>query len=90
MLGAKSGLTPAHVDDIAEGHALAMSQLARAAESLGAQLQLSSEALGLPADYTFWGTADKARRELGWQTRPIEPTLRAALETAMKSRAKSI
>lgn len=126
MLGAKSGITFAHVDDVAEGHALAMERgqvgesyilagpcltyrdvfeklaaisgipatklwapgwtaalLARVFgvfENLGLNLQFSSEALSTLNDYTFWGTADKAKRELGWQPRPVEETLREALE----------
>lgn len=126
MFGEKSGLTFAHVDDIAEGHVLAMEKgqpgenyilagpsltyrqifeelekvsgipatklwapgwlaagMARVAglfESLGARMPLSAEALGSLSDYTFWGSAEKAKRELGWQPRPIEDVLRETLE----------
>jgi nucleoside-diphosphate-sugar epimerase len=125
MFGAKSGLTLAHVDDIAHGHTLAMekgkpgetyilagpavtyrqifelcekitgipatklwapgwtaggmSKLAGALESVGANMQFSAEALGTLADYTFWASAEKARRELGWQPRPLEEVLREVL-----------
>ena len=126
MFGAQSGLTFAHVDDIAEGHALAMEKgqpgqnyilagscltyrqvfeicekitgipatklwapgwmaavlaaLVGMLEPLGFKTQFSSEALGTLADYTFWGSSDKAKRELGWQPRPIEDVLREILE----------
>jgi nucleoside-diphosphate-sugar epimerase len=126
MLGAQSGITLAHVDDIAEGHALAMekgkpgesyilagpcltyrqafelcekiaglpatkvwlpgwvaatmSKLAGLIESMGMSLQFSAEALGTLADYTFWGSADKAKRELGWTLRPVEDVLKEVLE----------
>lgn len=134
MLGEKSGFTLAHVDDIAEGHALAlergvpgqnyilagpcltyrqvfemlekisgipatklwapswmaagMSKLAGMVETLGVRMLLSAEALELSADYTFWGNADKAKRELGWQPRPVEDVLREILED-VKQRDRS-
>lgn len=133
MFGAQSGLTMAHVDDIAEGHRLAMEKgqpgqsyilagpcltyrqtfelcekvtgipatklwapgwlaaglaaLVGALEPLGLKTQFSSEALGTLADYTFWGSADKAKRELGWQPRPVEETLREILEEVKKRRS---
>jgi nucleoside-diphosphate-sugar epimerase len=126
MFGARSGLTLAHVDDIAEGHALALekgrpgqnyilagpcltyrqvfevcekitgipatkvwapgwlaaglSKLAGLFEAMGVRMQFSAEALGSLADYTFWASADKAQRELGWTPRPVEATLRDVLE----------
>ena len=127
MFGAKSGLTYAHVDDIAEGHVLALEkgQIGEAyilagpsltfreamqmwekitgvaaprmwlpgwaAEGMaklvgllerafGLRMTLSSEALNSLADYTFYGSAGKARRELGWQPRPVEETFKEALE----------
>lgn len=125
MFGEKSGLTWAHADDIAEGHALVMEKgqpgqnyilagpcltyrqtfemlekvsglpatklwapgwmaaalavLVGALEPLGLKTPFSSEALGTLADYTFWGSADKAKRELGWQPRPVEDVLRETL-----------
>lgn len=127
MFGARSGVTWAHVDDIAEGHVLAMEK-GRPGESyiiagppltyqqamqmwekitgvpapkvwvpgwvagglsrlvslperaLGLRTMFSSEALRTQADYTFFGSAEKARRELGWQPRPIEETFRVTLE----------
>jgi len=132
MFGAKSGLTLAHVDDIADGHTLAMekgkpgeayilagpsvtyrqifemcekitgipatkmwvpgwmaagmSKLAGVLESVGLHLQFSAEALGALADYTFWGSAEKARRELGWQPRPVEDVLREVLNDVQARR----
>ncbi len=126
MAGAKSGLTFAHVDDIAESHILAAEKgkigesyiiagepltyrdlfqilekisgipaaqiwapgwmvsatasLIGVLESMGLRPAFSSEGLGALADYTFWGSADKAKRELGWTPRPIEETLREVLE----------
>ncbi len=125
MLGARSGATFAHVDDVAEGHVLAMEKgragesyilagpsltyrqvfeicqsiagipatriwapawaarlgaaAAGGAERLGLTLPVSSEALATLADYTFWGSADKAMRELGWQRRPVEEAFREVL-----------
>lgn len=127
FFGAKSGLTWAHVDDIAEGFILAMEK-GRPGESyilagppltykevmkvleqiagipaprvwlpgwmasgmskivgfmeraFGLRIEFSSEALAAVADYTFFGSADKAKRELGWQPRPVEETLRETLE----------
>ena len=131
MFGAKSGLTYAHVDDIAEGHVLALEK-GRIGESyilagpsltfreamqmwekitglpaprmwlpgwvavgmakfaglferaFGLRTTLSSEALSSLADYTFFGSAEKAKRELGWQPRPVEETFRETLESWAK------
>ena len=126
MLGAKSGLTFAHVDDIAEGHVLAaekgrigesyilcgstltyrqvfeacetitgipaakiwapgwmaagMSRAVRAFELLGLRMPLSAEGLGSMVDYTFWATAEKARRDLGWSPRPVEQVFKEVLD----------
>ena len=106
MFGAKSGLTLAHVDDIAEGYALAMErgrpgesyiiagphmtyrQLFDICESSPGSLRRSSgpqvgwrrSRLASLADYTFWATADKATRELGWAERPVEETIREVLD----------
>jgi nucleoside-diphosphate-sugar epimerase len=60
--------------------AAAMAALVGVLEPLGLKTQFSSEALGTLADYTFWGSADKARRELGWQPRPVEDVLRDILD----------
>jgi dihydroflavonol-4-reductase len=125
MLGAKSGLTLAHVDDIAEGHILAfekgktgqayilagqamtykqifdlcehitgmrgarvwapgwaaagMAALLGVMERLGMHLAFSTEALAVMNDYTYWATAAKAERELGWKRRPTEETLKETL-----------
>lgn len=133
MLGAKSGLTFAHVDDIAGGHVLAaekgrtgesyilcgpaqtyrqvfemcetitgipaariwapgwmaagMSRAARFLELLGLQMPISAEGLGSMVDYTFWATANKAQREIGWSPRPVEEVFREVLDFLMKKRA---
>ena len=42
--------------------------------------ELSEEGLSVFADYTFWASAEKAKRELGWQSRPVEETLRGTLD----------
>ncbi len=130
MLGAKSGLTLAHVDEIAAGHRLAAEKglpgesyilcgpaltyrqifeicsritgqsftniwvpgwgaslaagLTRLIERFGVEPALSSESLAMLADYTFWATADRARRELGWTTRPIEEVLEEVLADFME------
>jgi nucleoside-diphosphate-sugar epimerase len=132
FFGAKSGLTWAHVDDIAEGHVLALEKgkpgesyilagppltykeamlilekiagvpapriympgwmaagMARVVgffeRTVGLRTELSSEALSMMADYTFFGSAEKANRELGWQSRPVEETFRETLEELRKS-----
>jgi nucleoside-diphosphate-sugar epimerase len=135
MMGAKAGVTVAHVDDIADGHILAMEK-GRSAESyilagppmtykammemwqsicglsapkvwlpgwtaaLSAQLvgglekvfhlklALSSEVLMTQADYTYYGSADKARRELGWQPLPLKAVFKEVLEAKLTQRKK--
>ncbi|HTP00109.1 MAG TPA: NAD-dependent epimerase/dehydratase family protein [Anaerolineales bacterium] len=125
MLGARSGLTFAHVDDIAEGCILAfergkpgesyilagealtyrkvfeicekitgihatnawlpgwgaagLSGMAGLMERMGMQMAFSSEALAAMNDYTYWASADKAARELGWTRRATEETLKDIL-----------
>ncbi len=133
MLGAKSGITWAHVDDVAEGIALALergrvgeayviagppltyrdamqlwekitgipapriwlpgwfaSAMARvmgAVESIVHRgFVLSSEGLRALADYTFYASADKAKRELGWKPRSIDDTFKDVLEYEMRRR----
>lgn len=135
MLGPQAGVTVAHVDDIADGHLLAMEKghsgesyiLAGPAltykqimemwqaicgipaprlwlpgwtASLSSQLVgglekvfrlktvLSSEVLATQADYTYYATADKARRELGWQPRPLEQTFKEVLNDKLAQRKK--
>ena len=134
MFGAKSGLTLAHVGDIAEGHVLAaekgrtgesyilcgpaltyrqlfqmcenitgipaariwvpgwmaaaMSGVVGAIESLGMRMPLSAEGLASLADYTFWATADKAGRELGFSVRPVEEVLSEVLEFEIRKRRR--
>jgi nucleoside-diphosphate-sugar epimerase len=129
MIGPNAGTTMAHVDDIAEGHILAMER-GRSGESyvlaappvayrqvfemceriggipatkvwapgwiaalgakamapvekLGVRSSFSSEVLISLADYTFWASADKAKRELGWSPRPLEEALREVLAYEM-------
>jgi hypothetical protein len=55
-----------------------------AMESVGLHLPFAAESLGTLNDYTFWATADKAIRELGWKLRPLEDTLREVLNDEMK------
>ncbi len=130
MFGEASGLTWAYVDDIADGHILAMekggvgesyiiagrpltyrqamemwerivgipaprlwvaggmSALVGLLERLGLSLPLSHEALGSLNDYTFYGSAEKAKRALGWQPRPIEQAFREVLEYEMAKRQR--
>ncbi len=136
MFGAQSGVTWAHVDDIADGHILAMEKgrsgeayilagpamtyresmrvfekvsgigapkvwlpgwAAGATSSLfgllertfNAKLMFSSEALSTLNDYTFYGSADKAKRELGWQPRPVEPIFKEVLDAEIQRRKKA-
>jgi dihydroflavonol-4-reductase len=136
MFGAKSGVTWAHVDDIADGHSLAMEQgrigeayiLAGPAmtyresmqlfekvsgigapkvwlpgwaagataglfgaleRTLNARLMFSSEALSTLNDYTFYGSADKAKRELGWRLRPVEETFKEVLDYEIERRKQA-
>lgn len=133
MFGAKSGVTWAHVDDIADGHSLAMEQgrigeayilagpaltyresmqvfekisgigapkvwlpgwaagatagLVGALErAFNTKLMFSSEALSTLNDYTFYGSADKAKRELGWQPRPVEQVFQEVLAHEIQRR----
>lgn len=53
-------------------------------ESVGIHLPINAESLHSMQDYTFWAKSDKARREIGWQTRPLDETLRDALQSEMK------
>lgn len=48
-------------------------------ENLGLRGPYSSEALLAMKDYTYWASAEKAQRELGWKRRPTEDTLRDTL-----------
>lgn len=60
--------------------AAGLSRLVGALEAVGLRLPFSAEALRSLADYTFWASAEKATRELGWTHRPVEETLCEALE----------
>jgi nucleoside-diphosphate-sugar epimerase len=131
MFGAKSGVTWAHVDDIADGLILAMEKgrIGEAYILAGPALQyrdvftmwsritgvrgpllwmpegaagvmsgvvgvlerafklktsLSSEALATFNNYTFYGSADMAKRVLGWQPRPAEEVFEEVLDDKMK------
>ncbi len=135
MFGATSGLTWAHVDDIAAGHIAALDKgksgeayilagpcltykqsmemwqaitgipipkiwmpgwataltgsVVGLIERAGGSVPLvSSESLGSLTDYTFWASADKAKRELGWQPRPVEELLREVLDYELRKRGK--
>ncbi|MGB8644613.1 MAG: NAD-dependent epimerase/dehydratase family protein [Anaerolineae bacterium] len=135
MFGARSGVTFAHVDDIADGHILALekgkpgesyilagppitykqvmelcekatgiagpkiwlpdrmaglnARLLAPIERMGIHIpMLSAESLQTLDHYTFWATADKARRELGWQTRPLEETFKEVLADRLKKRKR--
>jgi nucleoside-diphosphate-sugar epimerase len=52
------------------------------------KIALSSEALMTQADYTYYGTADKAQRELGWQPRPLEAAFKEVLDDKLARRKK--
>jgi nucleoside-diphosphate-sugar epimerase len=41
---------------------------------------LSEEGVAALSGYTYWGSAEKAKRELGWRVRPVEETFRETLE----------
>jgi dihydroflavonol-4-reductase len=135
MMGPQAGVTVAHVDDIADGHILAMdkgrvgesyilagpaityrqmmnmwqhicgipapkiwlpgwmaalsSEFVRGLETLfKLKIAISSEVLLTQADYTFYGSADKAARELGWQPRPLEQTFEEVLDYKLAQRKK--
>ncbi len=53
-------------------------------ESVGIHLPINAESLHSMQDYTFWAKSDKARREIGWHTRPLDETLREALDFEMR------
>jgi dihydroflavonol-4-reductase len=56
-----------------------MQTLVGALEGAGFHQEFSAEGLGTIRDYTFWATAAKATRELGWQARSRDETSRAVL-----------
>jgi dihydroflavonol-4-reductase len=131
-MGEKSGVTFAHVDDIADGHILLAERgkigeayilagptvtwkqifeefekitgipgpkvwlpgwtipptqaLMGVFEGLGMHMAFAAESLGSLNNYTYWGKADKAKRELGWTSRPLQETFRDMLEYEMKKR----
>jgi nucleoside-diphosphate-sugar epimerase len=60
--------------------ASASARLMSAVEPLGLKMPFSAEALATLADYTFWASAEKARRELGWAERPVEAAFKEVLD----------
>ena len=134
MFGGNSGLTWAHVDDIAMGHILAfergrpgeayvlagpcmtyrqtfdlwskltgipvppiwvpgwvvgaMHPIATAMERAGFPMLIAAEAMPTLNDCTYFASADKAKRELGWQPRPVEETFRQVLTYEIEKRKK--
>lgn len=52
-------------------------------------LPFTAEGLASQVDYTFWASADKAKRELGWQPRPAHETFREMLEYELNQRGLS-
>ena len=60
--------------------AAGLARLVSVLERAGLNLRLSSEALASLADYTYYGSAEKAKRELDWQPRPVEATFKEALD----------
>jgi nucleoside-diphosphate-sugar epimerase len=64
-----------------EGAAGAMSSVVGLMErAFKLKTSLSSEALATFNNYTFYGSADKAKRELGWQPRPVEQVFKEVLD----------
>lgn len=135
MMGPRAGVTVAHVDDIGDGHVLAMEKghtgesyilagpavtfkqimemwqsicglpapklwlpgwtahissrlVAGLENAFKLRMTVSSEVLETQADYTFYATAEKAQRELGWQSRPLEQTFKEVLDVKLASRKK--
>ncbi|MBI5301110.1 MAG: NAD-dependent epimerase/dehydratase family protein [Chloroflexi bacterium] len=134
MFGGNSGLTWAHVDDIAAGHILAFERgrpgeayilagpcltykqtfdlwseltgiptpsiwvpgwvvgavypIVNAWERAGLSIPISAEALPSLTDCTYFASADKAKRELGWQPRPIEEAFREVMAYEIEKRKK--
>lgn len=55
-------------------------------ERMGLEMPFNSESMAIMQDYTFWAKADKAGRELGWKSRPVEDTFRDMLDYEIKRR----
>lgn len=60
--------------------ASASARLIGAVELVGLKTPFAAEALATLADYTFWASAEKARRELGWAERPVEAAFKEVLD----------
>lgn len=60
--------------------------LLSAVEGFGVNLPINAESLGSLIDYTFWATNAKAKRELGWQPRPIGQLMLDLMTYEMKKR----
>jgi nucleoside-diphosphate-sugar epimerase len=52
------------------------------------KMALSAEALETQADYTFFASAEKAKRELGWQPRPLDQTFQEVLNFKLALRRR--
>lgn len=61
-------------------------RLLELSESVGLHLPFSAEGLSSQRDYTYWGSPAKAKRELGWEARPVEQTFSEMLAYEMKKR----
>jgi nucleoside-diphosphate-sugar epimerase len=59
-------------------------------ERAGLKLDLAAESFETLVDYSFWGTADKAKSELGWRPRSLDDVSRAVLYHEMKNRGMRI
>lgn len=46
-------------------------------------LPFTAEGFASQVDYTYWASPDKAKRELGWQPRPLDETFREVLASKM-------
>ncbi len=63
----------------------ATARLMRGLERWGVRIPPGSEAVRTLANYTFYGSSEKARRELGWTPRPITETFADVFHMARES-----
>lgn len=56
--------------------------------AFNAKMVFSAEELDALNDYTFYGSAEKARRELGWQPRPVEVLFKEVLDDELAKMKK--